>query len=156
MDNTRIASPCTVQDWKKAMHAETSDHDHHQAISALALLLDGEASPADTAKRITTAYENSPKATAGPTQIGDCNKFHIFWALWMCEAIRRFGGATRLLADLLVEISRCPDVDTDDGPSKGHINRWVYWRGLPSWSFEFTEHGLRESLVEYSYFCGDY
>ena len=126
------------------MHTETHDPDHHRAIDALALLLDGEASPADTAKRITTTYEASLKAANGPTRIDESNQVQIFWALWMCEAIRRFDGASRRLADLLVEISRCPDVETDDGLPKKHADGSVYWRDLPGWSFEFTVHGLRE------------
>jgi hypothetical protein len=128
------------------MRTETHDSDHHRAIDALALLVDGKASPADTARQITTAYEDSLKAADGPTRTDESNKVHTFWALWMCEAIRRFDGATRRLADLLVEISRSPDVETDDGLPKNHMDGSVYWRDLPGWSFEFTEHGLRESL----------
>jgi hypothetical protein len=129
------------------MRTETSDPDHHRAIDALALLIDGKASPADTAKQITTTYEGSLKAADGPTRTDESNKVHAFWALWMCEAIRRFDGASRSLADLLVEISRSPDVEADDGLPKKHTDGSVYWRDLPGWSFEFTEHGLRESPV---------
>jgi hypothetical protein len=126
------------------MQRETSDPDHHRAIDALALLLDGKAAPADTAKRITTTYEDSLKVVTGPTRLDESNKVHTFWALWLCEAIRRFGGATRRLADLLVEISRCPDVETDDGLPKKHSDGSVYWRDLPSWPFDFGQHGLRK------------
>jgi hypothetical protein len=147
MDDTRVASPCTVDGWKTAMQRETSDPDHHQAIDALALLLDGKAAPAETAKRITATYEDSLKAVTGPTCLDESNKVHTFWALWLCEAIRRFAGASRLLADLLVEISGCPDVETDDELPKKHSDGSVYWRDLPSWPFDFGQHGLRKSSL---------
>ena len=145
MDDMRVANPCTVGDWKTAMRRETSDLDHHRAIDAIALLLDDKASPADTAKRITTTYEASLKAARGPTRTDESNKVQTFWALWMCEAIRRFDGASRRLADLLVEISSYPGVETNDGLPKKHTDGSVYWRDLPGWLFEFTVHGLRES-----------
>jgi hypothetical protein len=47
----------SVQDWKKAVLAQTEDPDHVQAAEALALLLTGEADACDTAKSITMIYE---------------------------------------------------------------------------------------------------
>ena len=135
------------------MHAETSDSDHHRAIDALAMLLDYKAAPAETAKRITMAYEDSIRAVGRPTSTCEPDKVAAFWALWMCEAIRRFDAALRRLVDLLVEISRCPDVRVGNGPMEKHTNGSVYWRDLPGWSFAFAEHGLRRSSPGFSLCC---
>lgn len=124
------------------MHAETSDSEHHQAIDALALLLENQESPADTAKAFTMVYENSIKTADRPTNVDSRNKVHTFWALWMCDAIRTFEGASKRLVDLLVEVSRQPDIIGIDRSPKKHIDGSIYWRDLPSWSFDFAEHGL--------------
>lgn len=148
MDLVRVAEPCTVQSWAKAMSAETSDSDHHRAINALVLLLGDMVSSIDTARSITKAYEGSRKEDQRPRNASSSDKVHVFWALWLSDAIRRFGGATDALASLLADMSRQPNDIITRGLSKEHPHRAWTWRDLPGWSFQFAEHGLRKSNVQ--------
>lgn len=123
MDLVRMARPCTVDDWTKAMYAETSDTENHQVIDTLSLLLDGKASSIDTARNIVKIYEDSLKDVP--------NKVHVFWALWLSDAIRRFDNATKPLVSLMVEISRQPEAINIGGFSREYINNVSYWRHSP-------------------------
>jgi hypothetical protein len=143
MDHIIITKPCTVQDWASAMKAGTDSANHHIAIDALAALLDDKASSSDAAEKITVAYEDCIKALSNPDDSG--NDISTFYALYLCDAIRTFGDASRRLIDLLVEISKRPDAKHIDGSSVKHRNGSVYWRDLPGWSYNFLEYGLRES-----------
>lgn len=55
----------SVQDWKAAKCANADNVDHIRAIEALASQLEGNMTPVDAAKEITTAYKGSLKATKG-------------------------------------------------------------------------------------------
>ena len=141
MDHNIIAKPCTVQDWANAMKARADNTNHHLAIDALASLLDDKTSSSDAAGRITTAYEEPIKDLSNPDDFG--NDVSIFYALYSCDAIRTFGDASGHLVDLLVEISKQPNIKHIDGSSVKQRNGSVYWRDLPSWSYNFLEYGLR-------------
>lgn len=125
------------------MKAGTDNPKHHMSIYALALLLDDKASPSGAAEKIIIAYEDSIKALSNPDDSG--NDISMFYALYLCDAMRTFGDASRRLVDLLVEISKRPDAKHVDGSSVKHRNGSVYWRDLPGWSYNFLEYGLRES-----------
>ena len=146
MDHIIITKPCTVQDWANAMKARTESANHHIAIDALASVLDDKASPFNAAEKITMAYGSSLKALNNPDDSG--NDISKFYALYLCDAIRTFGDASGHMVDLLVEISKRPDAKHIDGSSVKHSNGSVYWRDLPSWSYNFLEYGLRESPSE--------
>jgi hypothetical protein len=143
MDHIIIAKPCTVQDWAKAMKVGTDNTNHHLAIDALALLLDDKVSASNAAAETTAAYENSIKAISSPTNFN--NEVSSFYARYMCDAIRTFDGASKRLVDLLVAISERPDITSADGSSTSQLDGSVYWRDLPSWSYNFLEYGIRES-----------
>ena len=81
-----------VHDWTRAKYLSNDDSDHGRAIDALASLLETEASTTVTAKTITMAQEVL-QATSSPTTNDIPNHVSAFWALYMCEAIRAFGGA---------------------------------------------------------------
>lgn len=141
----------TVQDWAKTMHTETQDSDHGQAIDALASMLKDEASPADTAKTITAAYERflKGKPTATTTEAdGGPNKVVHFWVFNMCDAIRNLGNpsSTERLVELLCSISKQPDVHSSDESVVKHKEssgqESVYWRDLPGWISNFMDQCL--------------
>lgn len=70
MDHIMLTKPCTVQDWANAMKANTDNANHHLAIDALALLLNGKSSSSDAAEQITTAY----KIDQSSQQTGRCQQ----------------------------------------------------------------------------------
>lgn len=145
MDHIIITKPCTAQDWAITMKAETDIANHHIAIDALASLLDNKAYPSNAAEKITMAYEESIKAPSNPDHSN--NDVSEFYALYLCDAIRTFSGASRRLVDLLLDISRRPVMKRIDGSSVKHRNGSVYWRDMPSWSYNFLEHGLRQYFL---------
>ena len=129
------------------------DSDHLQATAALALLLIGEANADDTAKSITMIYEVDLKRNNGSTYGDGHNKFFHFLNSHICTAIRTFGSAEvqHRLIDLLVEISRQPDVKTPDGSVKLHDAHEVYWRDVPGWEYNFADEILCKSLTFLGY-----
>jgi hypothetical protein len=138
----------SVEDYIQKVREHCSEPDDLQANEALALLLKGEASPAETAKIITAIYEPSLKAGQG-TPTGHLyykNKVWEFWGLSLSEVIREFGSAEMQarLFDLLVEISRQPNLTYADGSPIVEGSGEVYWKDLPGWSFALTEDVLRE------------
>jgi hypothetical protein len=141
MDHTIVTKPCTAQDWASAMESGTDNARHHLAIDALALLLDNKASSSDTAGKSTTTYESSIKAFNNPDEVK--REVSEFYALYLCDAIRSLGGASKRLIDLLLESSKRPDLETVDGTSERHRNGSVNWRDSPRWSYNFLEYGLR-------------
>lgn len=138
----------SVEEYMQKVRELTSERDHLQANEALALLLKGEASPAKTARTITAIYEPSLKAGQGiPTHhLWYKNRVFEFWGLSFSTVIREFGSAEEQarLIDLLVEISRQPDLTYADGSPIVERTGEMYWKDLPGWSFGFTEDGLRE------------
>lgn len=140
-----------VEDYMKNVREYTDDDDHLQANEALALLLKGDASPAATAKIITEIYKPSLQAGQGiPTHhLWYKNKVYEFFGDFLSIVIREFGSTEvqARLIDLLVEISRQPDLTYADGSliseSCGEKVE-MFWKDLPGWSFCFTEDGLRE------------
>lgn len=138
----------SVEDYMKKVHEYTTDADHLQANVALALFLEGEVSTAETAKTITTIYEPSLQAGQGipNDHLWYKTKVHEFWGESLSTIIREFGSAEAQarLIDLLVEISRQPDLTYADGTPIVELNGEMYWKDLPGWSFGFTEDGLRE------------
>jgi hypothetical protein len=137
-----------VEEYMQKVREHTSEPDHLQANEALVLLLKGEASPAKTARTITAVYEPSLKAGQGiPTDhLWYKNKVFEFWGLTFSAIVREFGSAEEQerLIDLLVEISRQPDLTYADGSPIVERNGEVYWKDLPGWNFGFTEDGLRK------------
>lgn len=136
----------SVQDWRNTERAATEDADHLRAIDAVASLLEGEASPAQAAEVITTTYESSLLETFGrPWELKTDDKVSYFWAGYMSGAARTFGSAQsrERLVNLLVEISKRPDLEDADGFVITGINvDGVYWRDLPAWGRNFTSDGL--------------
>lgn len=145
MDHIINTKPCTAQDWAITTKAETDNANHRIAIDALASLLDNKACPSNAVEEITMAYEESIKALSVPDDAN--NDVSEFYALYLCDAIRTFSGASRRLVDLLPGISRRPDMKHNDESSVKHRNGSVYWRDLPSWSYNFLEHGLRQYFL---------
>jgi hypothetical protein len=146
MDHFIIAKPCTAQRWATATKTGTNNTNHHQAIDALALLLDDRASPSNTAETITVAYENSIKANSSPTDLD--KDVSAFYGRYLCDAIRAFDSACKCLIDLLVETSEQSDIKSADGSLTKHRNGSVYWRDLPGWTANFMDYGIREFLLE--------
>ena len=130
----------SVQDWKTAKCADTKDTDHTKAIEALTSLLEGDTFPSDAAKAITKTYEASLKVFRRPWK--DPHRYHNkvteFWVLYMSNAIRSFGSAEEheRLFELLVEISRQPDLEDDDGMVVKSIDHKTFWVDLPGWAYE--------------------
>ena len=136
----------SVQDWKTARCADTEDTDHIRAIDALASLLEGDTSPSEAAKSITTAYAVSLKATKGGSDYNSWyeTKVATFWASYMSDAIAFFGNAEvqEQLINLLVEISKVPDLKDDDGIVIRNIHHQTFWSNLPGWDRQFVSAGL--------------
>lgn len=141
----------SLEDWKTAKCADIEDTDHIQAIETLASLLEGDLSPADAAKAITTTYEPSLKAIGGSSTepLWYNNKVSEFWGIYMSNAVRCFGNieAQEQLMNLLTEISQQPDLEDDDGVVVTSIDHHVYWNDLPGWDRHFTDDGLRKSHI---------
>jgi hypothetical protein len=139
----------SVQDWKKAVHAQTEDPDHVQAAEALALLLNGEAAACDTAKGITMIYEADLERNNGSTYADGHNKVYGFWTNHMCNAILKFDSIVvqQRVVELLIEISKQPDVKTPDGSVKMHDGHEVYWRDVPGWEYNFADDILCKLLT---------
>lgn len=141
----------SAQDWKtanlvKCADADGMDADHVAAVEALASLLEGDMTPADAAESITTTYAASVKFTEGPFQVGSwkTNKVYEFWGLFMSDAIRSFGSADNQerLFKLLVEISRQPDLEDNDGIAVKDVDLDTYWLDLPGWGDCFSDATL--------------
>lgn len=141
-----------VETWKRSVLARTNDTDQVQAAEALALLLKGEASAEHTAKRITMIYEVSLKAKNGSIHPDDSINVSYFWTVHLFGAIRTFSSTAthQLLIDLLVEISTQHDVKSPDGSVKTFCDRWIYWKDLPDWEWNFANDGLCESASRFS------
>ena len=138
----------SIQDWKKAVLANTEDPDQVQAAEALALLLSGEADANDTARSITMTFEVDLKRNNGSTYADGHNKFYCFCMNHMCNAIVRLGSTVvhQRLIELLKEISKQPNVKTPDGSVKMHEGCEAYWRDVPGWEYSFAEEILCKSL----------
>ncbi|GAB7325712.1 hypothetical protein MBLNU13_g09679t1 [Cladosporium sp. NU13] len=133
----------SAQDWKTANlvrceDADGIDADHVAAVEALASLLEGDMTPADAAQCITTTYAASVKVAEGPFKANSwkINKVYKFWRVFMSNAIRSFGSAEdqERLFKLLVEISRQPDLEDDDGIVIGDLYLDPYWIDLPAYT----------------------
>jgi hypothetical protein len=138
----------SVKDWKKAVLAHTEGPDHVQAADVLAIMLNGEASPGDTAKCITKIYETELKSKNESTYMHDEQQVTYFWTYHMCMAICTFGSVDvqERLFDLLVAISKQPDVKTPDGSVKKYHDCDVCWRDVPGWSYNFAVQALCKSI----------
>jgi hypothetical protein len=139
----------SVQDWKTAKSAIAYDTDHAEAVKALASLLEGHITPTDAAEPITRAYAASVKAIQGPPKQAPwgINKLAEFWRVFMSDAIRSFGSPEQheRLFELLMEISRLPDLEDDDGMVVVTSDRKTYWVDLPDFDGCFAHAGLRKS-----------
>lgn len=141
----------SVQDWSETWRETTGYPNEIQAIEALALLLDGKVSAPETAKTITMTYERSIRA--GMVQcpeetVSITDSVTDFWEREMCDAIRTFGNVDthERLMDLLVEISRQPDILDPRGRQVMHAGKHgrdsVYWSGVPGWESALVALGL--------------
>lgn len=139
----------SLQDWTTAKRATTDDPDHRRAFDGLALLLSNQASPAMAATTITEAYESFIKDTP---ITHDNDKISVFWALFLCDAIRTFGSAHQRLVELLREVSKQPDVTMTDGSLAKHSNGAVYWRDLPGWPLQLCEVASSPYLIRHLIF----
>jgi hypothetical protein len=150
---TSVANMESVQSYMEKVREHTEDPDHLRANEALASLVEGEASPTDTAKIITTAYASSLRSDRSAPK-GDRwyhSKFHEFWGRIFSDFVRHHssGEAQERLINLLVEISRQPDLRWEDGSVATTDAGQVYWRDLPGWEFHFADEGLRESSPDF-------
>lgn len=140
----------SVQNWKIARCAETEDTDHIRAIDALASLLEGDTSPSEAAEAITKTYGPSLKAIEGPWKDPHWyhNKVTEFWVLYMSNAIRSFGSTEEheRLFELLIEISRQPDLEDDDGMVVKSIHHKTFWVDLPGWAGQVANTVSGKSL----------
>jgi hypothetical protein len=134
----------SMEDWKKAALRHSEDPVHGEAADAMASMLKGEVAPEDTAKRITKIYEIELKSNDESPNMVDEEQVTYFWTYLMCDAICTFGSAEsqERLFDLLVAISKQPDVKTPNGSVKKYCDRAVYWRDLPGWYLEFSTQAL--------------
>ena len=133
----------SVQEWRNSVLAQTQDFGHIKTAEALAELLEDSSSPAVIAKKITTIYEPPPESREELFHEGQNQKVIDFWGIHMHEAISKFGDSPvqeRLVA-LLVDMSKQPDVKHPDGSVKGGVGS-TYWRDLPNWEWQFSQHGL--------------
>ena len=157
----------SAQDWKtanlvKCADADGIDADHVAAVEALASLLEGHMTPADAAQAITTVYAGSVKMAEGPFKEDSwpSNKVYRFWGVFMSNAIQHFGSAEdqERLFKLLVEISRRPDLEDDDGIVVRDMDLDTYWIDLPDWVDCFSDATLCEwiSYVTQSYLLTEY
>jgi hypothetical protein len=142
----------SVQSYMEQVRENTEDPDHLRASEALASLVKGETSPSDTAKIITGTYASSLKSDRSVPK-GDRwyhSKFHEFWGRTFSDFVRHHSSteAKELLINLLVEISRQPDLRYVDGSVATTDAGQVYWRDLPSWKFHFADEGLRKSCSD--------
>ena len=141
----------SVQDWKTAKSAIAYDTDHAEAVTALASLLEGHITPTDAAESITRAYTASVKVIQGPPKEApwDINKLAEFWRVFVANAIRSFGTAEQheRLFELLMEISRQPDLEDDDGMVVVTSDRKTYWVDLPDFDGCFAHAGLRKLTI---------
>lgn len=136
-----------MQDYKKAALRDTEDPVHVEAADAMILMLKGEVGPGDTAKRITEIYNTELKLSNVSPYMNDEVPVNYFWVYLLCNAVFMFGSAENheRLFDLLVAISRQPDVKTPDGSVKKYCDRAIYWRDLPGWSLAFSTQATCES-----------
>lgn len=134
----------SAQEWGTQLRTAIDDHDHAQAIETLVALIEGHCSPAHAARIIMTTYSAQLSQENGITTEDHDLKINHFWDFYLLEAVQIFGSAAieDRLADLLVEMSRQPDVKSHDGSVKTHGNGAVWWRDLPKWSYWFLEHGI--------------
>ena len=130
----------SVQNFTQEVYKNTDDPCHFEAADALALLLKGGADADDTARSITTIYEIELRKYESTT-MDDEKQVCYFWACHMCGAIRTFGSQElrERLFDLLVAISKQPDVKTPNGSVKKYLDCDVYWRDFPGWALIFAE-----------------
>ena len=128
----------SIQDWKTTECAQIDDSDHVEAIETLASLLEGDITPTDAAKMITKTYEASLKAIEGfwKDEHYHITKVHDFWSRYMTGTIRSFGSAEERerLFELLIEISRQPDLEDHDGMVMKSIDQKIFWSDLPGWN----------------------
>jgi hypothetical protein len=146
---TSIVIMESVQSYVEKVREHTEDPDHLRANEALASLVEGRTSPADTANIITSIYAASLESDRKMPKSDRCSKFHEFWAPNFSDFVRHHsrGEAQERLIDLLVEISRQPDLRYKDGSAAMDDAGHVYWRDLPGWNFHFADEGLRKSYL---------
>jgi hypothetical protein len=149
---TSVANMESVQSYMEKVREHTKDPDHLRATEALASLVEGESSPADTAKIITTTYVSSLRSDRSVPK-GDrwsYSKFHEFWGRTFSDFVRHHSGgeAQGPLINLLAEVSRQPDLKYEDGSVVTTDAGQVYWRDLPGWIFHFADEGLRKSCSD--------
>jgi hypothetical protein len=137
----------SMEEYRKASLKDSEDPVHVEAADAMILMLKGEAGPEDTAKRITEIYNTELKSSNESPYMNDEVPVNYFWNYLMCGAICDFGSAElhERLFDLLVAISRQPDVKTPNGSLKKYCNIDVYWRDLPGWSLAFSTQATCKS-----------
>ena len=138
----------TIQQFTEGIREFTHDRDHIEAADALVQLLSGTATVEDTAKIITMIYEPSLEENPDGTWMNEHNKIFYFWGHHIDSAVRSFCGdevQEQRLVDLLVDMSKQPDVRNSDGSLKKFANVLVYWHDLPGLSFDIFE-SLGKSL----------
>lgn len=138
-----------MEDYKKAAFKDSDDPVHVGAADAMILMLKGEAGPEDTAKRITKIYETELKSNNESPDMNYEEQVNYFWTYLLCSAIFMFDSAEQheRLFDLLVAISKQPDVKTPNGSVKKYCGRAVYWRDLPGWSLAFATQATCASTL---------
>jgi hypothetical protein len=143
----------SVQSYLEKVREHTEDPDHLRANEALASLVEGRTSPADTAKIITATYSSSLKLNQGvPTgHLRYPSKFHEFWAHKFSGFVAHYsnGEAQERLIGLLAEIARQPDLRCEDGSVVTTNDGQVYWRDLPGWTFHFPHEGLSKTRPDF-------
>lgn len=150
------ANIASEQEWL-AYRLKEDDPTHIGAVQALALLLEDRATPFETARSITTWYEPSVKALPAerdPIELFS-NDVCDFWLCYLSLAIRSLSdvGAQERFINLLIEITKCPDVLDDSGhPITGYApaGDGIFWSGLPGWCRTFVMEGLsNQSLFSF-------
>jgi len=148
----------TIDAWAAELHAalhyprmEMQHPSHAKTLDALVALLKNEASPAEIARTITSTYQE----IFAPDSQGLAwhEMIQHFWAFHMSRVIRGFGSATGRLVEMMVEISKQPDMKTADGTvvSLPGYPEKIYWRELPAFAGQFWVECLCSSLPSHHY-----
>ena len=109
------------------------------AMDLISDVMSNKLPPFDAASKISCAYESSVRRDEAD-----------LWSLWtiIIDAVSQLGGETitsQRLAEILVQLSRLPDiVDANENVYKSRSGRKI-WRDLPDFSFYFFEQGIGKS-----------
>lgn len=132
----------TVDEWKRAALSNTtaSDTHHMQSLNTLCSMFQRHITPSEAAQAITNAHEPYAKQRQ---KNSDDDRITHFWALFICDAIRKLGSSHEILLQLLEEMASQPDAIATDSTVATSPAGANYWRDLPGMPWEIYEQALR-------------